>query len=304
MSITLPHLRSSGNVLVKEYVIVDDGLDPGESVVGTSSTPSSTLVNDGLVSFYSASDTASYPYDDPSQNQLQWINTLPGTANYGSGVFIFPENRDPPNATQAANLGFIESNEIGIVTHPDISKPRYLYHRGGKNGGQTLPNTFSWELIIWPVGTVSSAPSSIISHSSGIVNVIWKTDKNLAIQLGGSFQTPSETFSTTINLDDFAVSQCWHHLLLCWDNGNLRLYWDGNEVINLNTSIPPNLYNSGTLQISSYNVPVRRFAGNYALVRLYDTALSSGEVIQNYNYFNPTYIFGGDFENVPHMNTW
>ena len=74
----------------------------------------------------------------------------------------------------------------------------------------------------------------------------------------------------------------WHHYVLTYDGNDLKAYVDG--IFGGSTSPGPGLdSDTGVVEIGKDDGFSRFLDGNIASVRLYDTALTSDEVLQNYN---------------------
>jgi hypothetical protein len=114
---------------------------------------------------------------------------------------------------------------------------------------------------------VSRRPQFIIHPNSG-TNVV-----NFYVSIGGSFSFVSVAVSDITK---------WHHYVLTYDGNDLKAYVDG--ILAGSASLGPGLdSDTGVVEIGKDDGLGRFLDGNIASVRLYDTALTSDEVLQNYN---------------------
>jgi hypothetical protein len=114
---------------------------------------------------------------------------------------------------------------------------------------------------------VSRRPQFIIHPQSG-TNVV-----GFYVRIGGSFSFVDVTVSDITK---------WHHYVLTYDGNDLKAYVDG--IFGGSTSPGPGLdSDTGVVEIGKDDDFSRFLDGNIASVRLYDTALTSDEVLQNYN---------------------
>jgi hypothetical protein len=114
---------------------------------------------------------------------------------------------------------------------------------------------------------VSRRPQFIIHPNSG-TNVV-----GFYVSVGGNFS------SVSVAVSDITK---WHHYVLTYDSNDLKAYVDG--ILAGSTSLGPGLdSDTGVVEIGKDDGLGRFLDGNIASVRLYDTALTSDEVLQNYN---------------------
>jgi hypothetical protein len=114
---------------------------------------------------------------------------------------------------------------------------------------------------------VSRRPQFIIHPQSG-TNVV-----GFYVRIGGSFSFVDVTVSDITK---------WHHYVLTYDGNDLKAYVDG--IFGGSVSPGPGLdSDTGVVEIGKDDGLSRFLDGNIASVRLYDTALTSDEVLQNYN---------------------
>ena len=303
MSLNVPHFRAQGDVLVRGNVIVEENTETaGAEGAGATGTATGTAgaeilpVDTGLVV-----DLKAEEYDPATPER--WNNSVQ-VDGMGPNNFVLPST---------TNQGFIIQDNIGIVSLGN--QPSYLRFSGAQLGGFALafadsetgelqPAGFSWELMIWPElhdPTTQTTQQYVIWSS--LIRVIFAPygdEENPGQDLTLHWNPTTDIIESEVSLRDFAAQGCWNHLVLTYDEPNLKMYWNGVEKLSAERTAPEDLYNPRMLQISRGGVVNNQFQGKYSRVRLYYHALSADEVSQNYAHYNREYLFGGDLTtNLP-----
>ena len=284
MSLSVPHVRAQGDVLVRGHVVVDEDTEDNTAVAGAIVVENP--VDTGLIL-----DLNAEQYNPGAQG---WFN-LVTTGPHLSFQVLDPSTLIKESIKQRyhTRAGIVESQH----------EPSYLRLSGAQKFGFSLPEDnenpgFSWELIIWPESHPPTTTQYLIWNNS--IKLIFEgknegegLNEYLAI-LFREHNNEVVNIRSEVNLRDFAVQGCWNHVVLTYDGDNLIIYWNG--IVKLNeTRGPPHNYNTPqVLQISRAAVPGNQFKGNFSRVRHYYHVLNADEVMQNYAYYNKYYLFGGD----------
>lgn len=93
------------------------------------------------------------------------------------------------------------------------------------------------------------------------------------------------TSSTTTSVETPTINiGSWYGITMTWDGGVLICYTNGTEVDRSNTTIAlPSNSTYFRLAQGAGGITNRYFSGNISMFMCYDRALSSSEVLQNYN---------------------
>ena len=106
---------------------------------------------------------------------------------------------------------------------------------------------------------------------------------NINIQIGSEGLGFYNRGNTTFYNDNTAANTGeWIHGVVVVNGTNSKLYRNNTVTINITGNNLPS-FSSYPLTIGSYEGSSRFFSGNLALARLYNRALTSDEITQNYN---------------------
>jgi hypothetical protein len=211
-----------------------------------------------LILNYDPSDSISYPGSGASVYDLSG-NGLDGTGSnlsHSSPYFVFNGTNSQIEVTDNSLLEpssgdwsmeawlRVSANQSGVII--------------GKfdNGGGSQDVSYSIR--------ISSSGSLFAQLGSGV---------------GGSYVN-SASYQTSRNI--------WYHVAYVWKNGStktLETYINGSSIGSVNHSLGSLLNTTNNLYIGSYNNGEysQYFNGRIGAVRLYNTALSTEEITQNYN---------------------
>ena len=111
--------------------------------------------------------------------------------------------------------------------------------------------------------------------------------------LGGLFAQMGDGSGAFINSTIYQTAlNTWTHVVYVWKNisaNTLETYINGSSIGIVSHTLPSILNTSANLYIGSYNggeYP-QYFNGKIGTVRLYNTALLSSDIVQNYNCGTP-----------------
>ena len=225
------------------------------------------IIADGLIFNIDAANRASYPVQRTlsTSESGSCFNTLDLSQ---SGSFI----SDPTFITQpisASCWGF-----DGVDDYIDC-------------GASTLSGETALSISAWIYPTSygdASAPSFVSTDAASprgfYIGVYNASNFRFAFTTNGANLTAINTTPGTVDLN------VWQHILVTWDQVNLKLYKNG---VLLNT-VPTTFASNGTFTTTNnLLIGVRQlggvgpFEGNIANVQIYNTSLSSTEVLHNYN---------------------
>lgn len=201
------------------------------------------IVTSGLLVNVQAGNTSSYP-----GSGVTWTNLVSGaTYTITSGTY------------DSANGGSIVFN--GTSTVVPIGTP--------------LSSGTNYTMEAWVLASSTSGSHNIISSFN---NVFFITSGTLYGGVGGNY--------TLVSSASFPLS-LWKHVVLTFDDAanTMTLYINGSQV-NQNTNVTLS-YVSEILRIGSHasagGTPASYWNGRIAQVRVYNTALTAANVLQNFN---------------------
>jgi hypothetical protein len=223
-------------------------------------------VTNNLVLYYDPANTASYP---------------------GTGTII--------NSLASPNLTGTMSN----ITYTD---PYFTYNGTSSQVSVTdtaalEPGSGSWTMEVWVNQTASGNDVVLGKFDPGGLTVdvsysIRTTGTSYYAQLGSGSGSGSTLF---VNSTTFVGTlNTWYQLVYVFTNGGtqtLQTFVNGSSIGTVNHSLTSILNTSSNLYIGSYNNGefAQWFDGKIGVTRLYNSALTSAQVLQNYNADRSTY---------------
>ena len=159
----------------------------------------------------------------------------------------------------------------------------YVYF---SNSGQFTPPNISIEVWLKPNNTASPYNQNFLRLESGILPALLMAFQDGGNTLGFGMATSNDGYGeldVTINGSDYNGK--WKHIMATYTSGAKKLYVNGTLVgqdLTLTGTLVPN--NSNPMSIGSWILNTSEsFNGDIAITRIYNKALSSTEVLQNYN---------------------
>lgn len=183
--------------------------------------------------------------------------TLINTPTYnGSSPYNFGFDRNTFEYATIPNIGNLSNFTVEawfkLTTIPVSASPRAT---------SIISNEFNGTVLNFSIGT-NNAP----------------TDYNIGIGFfnGAWFRTTGFT----------PLNNTWYHVVGTYNGSVLNLYRNGDLFSSANHSATP--ISGGNIRIArrwddADNVPGNFFPGNISIIRIYNTALSGSQVVQNYN---------------------
>jgi hypothetical protein len=224
------------------------------------------VVTDNLVLYYDPNNVASYP---------------------GTGTTI--------NSLATPNLA-------GTMTNITFTDPDFTYNGTSSqisvaDTAALEPGSGSWTMEAWVNQTVSG--NDVVlgkfdpgGQSADVSYSIRTTGTSYYAQLGSGSGSGSTLF---VNSTTFVGTlDTWYQLVYVLKNGatkTLETFVNGSSIGTVNHSLASLLNTSANLYLGSYNNGefAQWFDGRIGIVRLYNTALSGAQVLQNYNADKSTY---------------
>lgn len=212
-----------------------------------STTYGSKIVNDGLVLYFDAGNTKSYPGSGTS------IYDLSGNGNTGTlnGVGY--------NSDNCGSLTFDGYNR-NIVTSSSISLTNYTFEFFCKAIGNSLSGATGYNTLAG-----------------------YASDRRLLYSLSSSGILLAQVGSGSIQSSAFATRNEWNQIVFSYQSSNITGTWyiNGESAGSLSDSAQGTW--SSVIYIGSYNSDNYHFNGSLSNVKIYNRALSLTEIEQNYN---------------------
>ncbi len=227
--------------------------------MGTNYNP--CAVTDGLKLYLDAQNVNSYPGTGTT-----WYD-ISGNSNHATFV-----NSPVYYANPTANMTFNGTNAYMTIARSSSMSP---------TAGITQEIWFKYDSALTNIHFTGVQYGNSYGNSYGI----WSETTNLiaAVNISGTLNYFSSSVSFIINT--------WYHCVHTYDGSIQKLYLNGNLLNSMSTSgsiaydVNNTLVTIGSdFQGAGYNSGVSWFLnGKLAQVRIYDRALSSDEINQNYN---------------------
>ena len=240
------------------------------------------------------------------------------TASYTSGGFsAFPNGSNQPN-----QFIYILPSNIGLVTNGLLmnlvanSRTSVLFGSTSTwrdiSGNNNTPTSISSNVTLnsFPAhyslngsNQYFNAGSSMLSENASFTKEAWiyrvttTSGRNIMSSLNAPFWFNGNTFSagvggnySVVTESNVTTTNSWMHVAVTWDHATqtMTLYRAGTQVAQTVTSGLG--YNSGEpiylgahMGAAPTYTPVSFFSGRFGEMRLYNRALTSAEITQNYN---------------------
>jgi hypothetical protein len=233
-----------------------------EGVLGYGRPSSSTIapITTNLVLWYDPSDSASYP---------------------GSGLTITDLSPNPVNGT-LANVTYTSPalNYNGSSSQITIA-----------DAAKLEPGSGDWTMEAWFNTTAFKTGSSGVilgkfDPGGGSADVSYSIRTN---NTGAVYAQIGDGLGGYVNSVSYqSVLSTWAQIVMVWKNvatNNLETFVNGASIGSVSHSLASILNTSANLYLGSYNGGeyAQYFNGKIGIVRLYNTALTSSQVLQNYN---------------------
>ena len=220
------------------------------------------IVTSNLVAYYDPSNTASYPGTGTTINSLASTN-LAGTMSN----ITFTDPYFTYNGT---------SSQVSIADNALLE-----------------PGTGDWTIEVW-INQTSSTGSQVALGKFDPGGLA--ADVSYAVRvIGGQARADFGNGTTAVNTANYALPlNTWTQLVYVFNNvanNNIITYVNGVQQATTTHSFASILNTSTNLYLGSYNNGefAQWFNGRIGITRLYNTALTAAQVLQNYNANRSTY---------------
>jgi hypothetical protein len=225
--------------------------------------------------------------DITTSNLVLWYDPSFSTSYPGSGSTI----------TNLANTSL-----AGTMSNITYSSPYFTYN--GSTSQVTVadnsvlePGSGSWTMEVWVNQTAIGNDVVLGKFDNGGLSVdvsysIRTTNSTYYAQIGSGSGSGSSLFVNSTNF--VGTLNTWYQLVYVFTNGGtktLETFVNGTSIGIVSHSLASILNTSNNLYIGSYNNGeyAQWFDGKIGIVRLYNAALTSSQVLQNYNANKSTY---------------
>lgn len=192
------------------------------------------------------------------------------------------------------NTATVNGNKVAVFNG---SNWQFAFNNVGL--GTSLP---AYTIDIWCQPTLGSTDMCLIlENDTSSVNTSWRAP--LVGLVGGyirtGFHNGTTTGSYTSSINTYSINT-WYHIVATYSSGVLQLYVNGvfQSSVSATKSNPGTFFwNIGTIMpvVSGFNyfgttTAKNYFTGNIGAVNIYNTVLTSNDVLQNYNALRSRYI--------------
>ena len=220
----------------------------------------SKIIKNGLVLWLDAMNDNSYP-----ESGTTWTD-LSGN-NYSGSLTNGP-------TFDGANGGSIVFDGVN-----DYVTTGQTFNATPSIGGFFASASLAWSVSSWFRPDTSNATiGTVIGKSGGTGTaatlIVWETGTTLSTRLRGG---------TTLNITT-SMTTAWHEVVITWDGTTASAYYDGSFVNTISIGVA--VLQSIPLTVGAANVsatPGTFMLGRTADLKVYNRALSTDEVLQNFN---------------------
>ena len=206
------------------------------------------IVTDGLVLALDAADRNSYV-----SGSTTWYD-LAGSNN---GTLV---NGPTYSSANGGSIVFDGSNDY-------IALPPY-----------PIPNNFSYSIWVKKNGNGNTGTRAIvISNGATYIDIGFDNNIMFSLILSNGSQNLIRSADGVI-----APIGIWSHYAATYNRQQAKLYFNGSEVASSNYTLAPRSFPSG-FRVGAYDGGNYNLNGNIPIAQMYNRALTSQEILQNYN---------------------
>jgi hypothetical protein len=224
------------------------------------------------------------------------IQPYTGFTTTGLQLYYNPDDRSsyPGTGTTINNLA--ATSLPGTMSNITFTDPYFTYNGSTSqisiaDNAALEPGSGSWTMEVW-VNQTASGNDVVLGKfdpgglSQDVSYSIRTTGTSYFAQLGSGSGSGSTLF---VNSTTFVGTlDTWYQLVYVFTNGGtqtLQTFVNGSSIGTVNHSLASLLNTSTNLYIGSYNNGefAQWFDGRIGITRLYNTALTAAQVLQNYN---------------------
>lgn len=220
------------------------------------------------------------------------VDLLPVTSNLV--LYYNPSNTSSYPGTGTTVNSLATTNLTGTMSNITYTSPYFAYN--GTNSTVSVadnallePGTGDWTIEAWVYySTIAGSTRTFVSKTdAGGLSASWSY--GLRTQASGSTYMEVGNGSTSISSPAYVVATGqWYQIVGVWTNvasNSIALYVNGASQGSNGHSFASIKNSSNPLYLGSYNGGEysQWFNGRMGIVRLYSAALTSDQVLQNYN---------------------
>lgn len=206
---------------------------------------------------------------------------------------------DPSNASSYSGSGTtlndLSGNDLtGTMSNITYSSPYFTYN--GTNSQVSIadnsklePGSGSWTMEAWAYLSNTGAGTKTILGKFDPGGQSQDVSYSMRIATATAFAQFGDGTGSYVNSTSYTMSlNTWVQIVYVWKNGatkTLETYINGTSIGSVNHSLSSLLNTPSNLYLGSYNNGEysQYFTGRIGITRLYNAALSSADVLQNYN---------------------
>lgn len=227
---------------------------------------------------------------------LQQRFVVPGNVTSDLVLYYDPNNPASYSGTGTIINSLASPNLAGTMSNITFTNPYFTYNGTSSqvsvaDNALLEPGSGSWTMEAWVNQTVSGNdvvlgkfdPGGLsvdVSYSIRTIGTSYFAQVGSGSGSGSTLLVDSTSFTGTLNT--------WYQLIYVFTNGatkTLETFVNGASIGTVNHNLASVLNNSSPLYIGSYNGGEfsQWFHGRIGITRLYNTALTSAQVLQNFN---------------------
>ena len=206
---------------------------------------------------------------------------------------------DPSNTASYSGTGTVinslaSPNLAGTMSNITWTDPYFTYNGTSSQVSVTdtaalEPGAGSWTMEAWVYLSNTGAGSKTILGKFDPGGGSQDVSYSMRISTATAFAQMGDGLGSYVNSTSYTLTaNTWTHIVYVWKNGatkTLETYINGTSIGSVNHSLSSLLNTPANLYIGSYNNGEysQYFTGRIGITRLYNAALSSADVLQNYN---------------------
>jgi hypothetical protein len=229
-----------------------------------------------------------------SLNGVAVVDASPVTS--GLVLYYDPSNTASYSGTGTTINSLVTPNLAGTMSNITFTDPYFVYNGTSSqvsvaDNAALEPGAGSWTMEVWVNQTASGNDvvlgkfdpgglSQDVGYSIRTIGTSYYAQLGSGSGSGSALFVDSTSFAGTLNT--------WYQLVYVFTNGGtktLQTFVNGSSIGTVNHNLA-SILNTGTnLYLGSYNNGeyAQWFDGRIGITRLYNTALTSTQVLQNYN---------------------
>ena len=263
-----------------EYVGLGDNYWSGD--IGATAVYGRALSADEIQQNYNA---LSVKYSSVADNLVAYYNPDLTTSYPGTGTTLFDISGNGLNGTMS-NITYTDPYFTYNGTTSQVNIP---------DNALLEPGSGSWTMEAWAyLGNTGAGSKTILGKfdpGGGSQDVAY----SMRISTATAFAQMGDGLGNYVNSTSYTMSlNTWVQIVYVWKNGatkTLETYINGASIGSVNHSLSGLLNTPANLYLGSYNGGEysQYFTGRIGITRLYNAALTSAQVLQNYNANRSTY---------------